>query len=151
MIPGKVIYLVKHVVITGVGITGSGQCLAVDGERFVIIFRQEIIAVIRIRITRVYGSLCRFPCHRTDTIEDPFAAHRTCRHLFQVICFCKVIACQTLGLEGSTIAVDLHLRQIREASFLDERVCQLIEAIVRDTDLHPFARLQHGMIRITLS
>ena len=151
MIPGIVVYLVKDVVVAGIGITGGSLRLAVDGERFVVVLRQEIIAVIRIRIARVYGSLCRIPYYGADTIEDTLAAHRARRHLFQVIGLCEIITCQTLGLQGSTVTIDLHLREIRETCLLHKRTGQLVEAVVGDTDLHPFAFPQHRVVGIAVA
>ena len=80
MIPRIVVHLVKAVIILRLRVGCSRQSLLTDDEGFLFASRQEVIAIIRIRITRAREGVLRFPGHRTYGIEDPLAVHHTGRY-----------------------------------------------------------------------
>ena len=148
MIPRIVVHLVKAVIILRLRVGCSRQSLLTDDEGFLFASRQEVIAIIRIRITRAREGIFRFPGHRTYGIEDPLAVHHTGRHFHQIVRRLQIIASQTFRLQSTTIAVDSHPIDIRETSLLHQRLRQLVVAVLRHTDLHPRPLFQDGVLRI---
>ena len=148
VIPGIIIYLVKRMIIVGIRITNSLQQFFTDSQRLRIILCQEIITVVRIGIADSDGSLWRLPVHWSNGIEHPLTADRTRRHLCQIVCLPQIVTCQALWLQGAPIAIDLHLRGVRETTSLDELIGELVETRSWHTDLRPGTFTKHGMFCI---
>ena len=149
VIPRIVVHLVQAVIILRQRIGCGRQYLLTDDERLLFASRQEVIAIIRIRITRAREGLLRFPCHRPNGIEDSLTVNHTGSHLLQIVRRLQIVARQTFRLQSTAIAVDPHPVDIREASLLHQRLRQLVVAALRHTDLHPRPFFQNGVRRIT--
>ena len=128
---------------------GCHEVILVYRERWFVVLCQEIIAIAGIRITLADKCLCRLPCNGSNRIKEPLTINHANRHFFQVIGLHQIVASEAFRLQGTAIAIDLHLRGIRETGFLEECVCQFINATLRDTYLRPHALLQYGMVCIT--
>ena len=148
VIPRIVVHLVQAVIILRQRIGCGCQYLLTDDERLLFASRQEVIAIIRIRITRARECFLCFPCHRTHGIEDSLTVHHTGRYFLQIVRRLQIVASQTFRLQSTTIAVDSHPIDIRETSLLHQRLRQLVVATLRHTDLHPRPLFQDGVLRI---
>ena len=122
VIPGIVIHLVKRMIVVWTRIADSLQQFLADGQRRLIALRQEIVTVVGIGIADSASGLWCFPVHWSYGIEHPLTADRTRRHLRQIVRLPQVVTRQAFWLQGAPIAVDLHLRGIREATFPDQFV-----------------------------
>ena len=149
VIPSIVVHLVKAVIIVIKWIVFSDKCLFADVKwhllEAILTIRQEVVAIVGIRIARTHERVLRFPRHRTYSMEDPFAIHRTGGYLLQIVGSCQIVACQSLRLQTAAIAVDSHLVDICKTCFLDECLRQLVKAALWHTDLRPVPFTKHGM------
>ena len=135
-------------IIVGTRIADCLQQFFTDSQRLRIVLCQEIVAIVRIWIADSDGSLWRLPVHWSNGIEHPLTADRTRRHLCQIVCLPQIVTCQALWLQGAPIAIDLHLRGVRETTSLDELIGELVETRSWHTDLRPGTFTKHGMFCI---
>ena len=82
MIPGIVINLVERMIIIVRWITSGSKRLVIYRLGIIVILCQEIIAIVGIRVTGTDECILGGPCHRANSIEEPFVANHACRHLF---------------------------------------------------------------------
>ena len=151
VIPGKVVHLIECVVVVVRGVVGRGESGTVERQRLPVALRQQIAATIRIRIACACEGILRGPGHRSHAIEEPSAPDGDGGHLLQVVGRGQVVGRQLFRLQGTAIAVDLHPRGVCEACLLHQRIRQLINAALRDTNLRPVALPQHRMLRIPVT
>ena len=110
-----------------------------------VVLSQQIVAVVAVRITGTGSGGIAAPADGTGSIEQAATADGAGGHLLQVVGGCQVVARQLLGLQGTAIAIDLHLAQVGEAGAADEGIGQLIDTRGGHTDLCPATCGQHGM------
>ena len=139
MIPGEVIHLIKRMVVISHWIKSSLKRLLAEGQRFSFILCQEIIAIVGIVVADTGSGRIRLPRDRTYTIEEFAPFHHTRRHFLQIVSCCQVITRQTLWLQTTAIAINLHFRDVRDATTTNKRACQLVDAALRDSYLRPDA------------
>ena len=139
VIPGEVVYLIERVIVVVRGIIGLSESRTVECQWLCIVFRQQIAAIIGIRIACAREGILVCPGHRPHTIEKPSAADGDGWHLLQVVGLCQIITRQLLRLQCSAIAVYLHFRRVGESRLLHQRLCQLINPALRNTDFRPTA------------
>ena len=151
MIPGEVVHFIERVIVVVRGVIGGCKGRTVQGQRLIIIGRQQITAHIRIRIARAREGILRRPRHRPHAIEQPSSTHSDRRHFLHIIGSSQIVARQLFGLQGTAIAVDLHLRGIRKTCFLQQSVGEMIDPTLRDTDLRPRTFAQHGVRSISFA
>ena len=130
---------------------GCREVLLADGERLLVAFRQEITAIFRIGVPGADGGGGRLPVHRPYGIEQPAPVDDAGRHLLQIVRRCQIVTRQPLGLQRPAVAIQPHLRGVREACLLDQGVRQLIESRLGDADLRPRSCLQDAVVGIALS
>ena len=148
MIPGEVINLIQGIIVVCQGIILFLEFRFTHRQRSTIIFRQEVIAVVRIRITDAF--VVGIPSDWSDGVEQFSTSDLTRRNFRQIIGLCQIIGRQCLGLQSTTITIDFDLIDIREASLSNQITGYLIDTRRRYTDFCPFARCQHGMVSIAL-
>ena len=145
VVPGKLLSLMQRVIVIGGGIESRHKGGTIYGERLVVALSEEIAALCSVRIADAGSSRSTAPPYGTHTVEQASSANDACGHLLQVVGSSQIVGRQHLGLQGSTIAVNLHLVYIREASLAYQSLGQLIDARLRNTDLNPLTRRKHGM------
>ena len=143
MIPGIIINLVQRIIIVSQRIIDTQEFLFTHRFGDAIVFRQEITAHIRVRITNALVIIV--PRDRADSVEQTFAAHLTGRHFLQVVCCCQIVCHQLFRLQATSIAIHFHLVNIGESRFPDQLTRQLIDTRRRHTDFCPASRSQYGM------
>ena len=137
MVPGEVVNLIQVVVVVGRGVmccyklllTHINRCpqsiqalLLLRGAGGGFPICQEITAGAGIGIPRPGGGGGCLPVDGSDAIEQTTAINHTGGHLFKVVRLSKVVTRQLFWLQGSAIAIELHLRGIGETSLLDKGI-----------------------------
>ena len=145
--PCVVVHLVERAVVVGQGIVFGQERGLVDGAGLTVVLGQEIVAVIRIRITHAY--VTGTPCHRTDAEEQFPAARHQCGHLLQVVGSRQIVTRQHLRLQSTAVAVYLHATQTAEAQLTDEVFGQLIDTRRGNAYLGPVAAAQYRVGGVT--
>ena len=165
VVPGEVVYLIQVVVVVGRGVMCRHKLLLSHINRRPLSIQapfllggtgggfpicQEITAGAGIGIPRSGSGGGSLPVDGSDTIEQTAAIDHTGGHFFKVVRLSKIVTRQLFWLQGSAIAIELHLRRIRETCLLDEGIRQLIEARLWDTDLRPGAGLEDRVVGIAI-
>ena len=143
MIPGKVVDLMKRVVVVGGGIERRHKGGAVDRQGLLVALGKEIVAVVRIGIADALGGGSTTPLHGSDGMEQALATDGARGHLLQVIGLLQIGAVEALWLQGTAIAVDFHFVRMTETSLTDNSIGQLVDAGGGHPDLGPHALGQH--------
>ncbi len=148
MKPSEVVNFIQGVIVVRQGIILFLEFRFTHSQRSTVVFRQEVIAIVRIRITNTF--VTSIPSDWSNGIEQFPSSDLTRRYFHQIIGFCQIGGRQRLGLHSTAITIDLNLIDIRETSLFDQISGYLIDTRRRHSDFCPFARCQHRMISITL-
>ena len=137
VIPGVVVDLAERVVVVGGGVVVGLELLLADGQRRRVVLSQEVVAVVAVGVAGTGGGGVAAPAHGPDSIEEPPSADGARRHLFQVVGLADVVGSQPLGLQGSAVAVDFHLINIRKPRATHQIAGKLVDARLRHADFSP--------------
>ena len=146
--PGEVINLIQGIIVVRQGIILFLELLFTHSQRSTVVFRQEVIAVVRIRITDAF--VVGIPSDWSDGIEQFSSSDLTRRDFHQVIGLCQIIGSQRLRLHTTAITIDLDLIDIRETSLFNQITGYLIDTRRRHTYFCPSACCQHRMVSIAM-
>ena len=136
-VPAVSVDLMQTVIVVGRGIETIDKGGGVDGGEGGVALRQEIIAIIGIRIARAARRVVAAPADGTFGIEQAVPVDVTGGHLMQVVGRCQRVAIEHLILQVAAIAIDMHTAQIAEACLPDQAPCQLIHPRGGHPDLRP--------------
>ena len=150
MKPCEIIYFVEGVVIVGRRIERCGKLGAVEKQRLFIALGEEIATYVAVGIADTCRRCRSVPVYRSYGVEQTPPVYLTCRHLRQLAGGCEIGLRQCLRLQGATITEDTHMLRMVKTGSGKQRVCQLIDARLRDGNLYKTAG-KLGILRQTIS
>ena len=146
--PCVVVYFVQGVIVVCFRIVLGQEFLSADTQRGFVRLRDEVIPIVRIRIT--HANVTTVPRYRSLCIEKSSAVNSTCWHLLEVVEGFKFFAHKFLVLQRTAITINLHLVETRESCTLNHGIGKLMDARLAHSDLCPVSCRKHRSLSVTL-
>ena len=112
-------------IVGGQRVAGCKEIGFANGEGLFVALREEVVAVVAIRIARALGSSVVLPAHGSFRVEQPAATRNALCHFLQVVGLLQVVLREGLRLQVATVAIHLHLINIGEAGLANELISNL--------------------------
>ena len=132
------------------GIKRADKSHAVLCEWLGITLGNEIITIIRIRITSAANSGGTFPAYATLGVKKSSVAIYVERHFSQVVSFPQILFRKHFILQIAAIAIDSHLGKIGKARLPDKTFRQLVYPRGRHSDFRPVTLRQDRMLCVSI-